>query len=221
MKALVVIPVYNEEKSVAHVVRSVVAAGYDYVVVNDGSTDGTAEVCRAHSFNCIDLPANRGIAGAFRTGMKYALALGFDCVIQFDGDGQHRAEYLDALVDGIRRGYDIVIGSRFVTREKPACLRTLGSNLISAMIKNAAGVSIADPTSGMRAFGQRALIEFDAHDNLGPEPDTIAYFIRKKGFRVLETQVEMSERISGKSYLTLRQSVFYMARVTTSILTQR
>ncbi len=219
MNTLVIIPVYNEEASVARVVQSVMDAGYDYVVVNDGSNDNTAEICRTHALNCINLPINRGISAAFRAGVQYAQEHEANCVVQFDGDGQHRAEYIRALVDGIREDYDIVIGSRFISKKKPLCLRTVGSNLISALIKATAGVTIADPTSGMRAFGQRAITEFGSNHNLGPEPDTIAYFVSKKGFRVLETQVEMSERLSGKSYLTLRQSVFYMARVIASILT--
>lgn len=218
MNVLVVIPVYNEEGSIAQVVRSVISAGYDYVVVNDGSVDGTVGVCLDNAFNCINLARNRGIAAAFRVGVRYARERGYDCVVQFDGDGQHRAEYIGALVDGIDRGYDIVIGSRFVDEKKPVRLRTLGSNMIAAMIKATAGASIADPTSGMRAFGQRALAALGTRPNLGPEPDTIAYLIRKRGFRVLEVQVEMSERISGKSYLNMRQSVFYMARMATSIL---
>jgi len=218
LNVLVVIPAYNEEGSIGRVVASVIAAGYDYVVVNDGSTDGTAALCKENSFNYIDLPVNRGIAAAFRAGVDYALDNGFDCVVQFDGDGQHRVEYIEALTDGIRHGYDIVIGSRFVDAKKPVRLRALGSNMISGMIKATTGASIADPTSGMRAFGSRALAVIGEHRNLGPEPDTIAYLVRKQGMKVLEVQVEMSERISGKSYLNMRQSVFYMGRMTASIL---
>jgi len=81
LNTLVIIPVYNEEASIARVVRSVMDAGYDYVIINDGSSDNTAEVCRTHAFNCIDLPINRGISAAFRTGVKYAQEHGFDCVV--------------------------------------------------------------------------------------------------------------------------------------------
>lgn len=217
MSVLVVIPAYNEECSIAQVAYSVAAAGYDYVVVNDGSTDGTARECREHSLDCIGFDVNRGIAAAFRAGVNYALERGYDCVVQFDGDGQHRPEYISSLVDKVSDGYDIVIGSRFVHNKKPVRLRTLGSNMLSSMIESTAGVTIADPTSGMRAFGPRALAEFQNGRNLGPEPNSIAYLVREKGLRVVEVPVEMNERISGKSYLTPRQSIIYMARMTASI----
>ena len=187
------------------------------MVVNDGSTDGTARECQAHSLTCIAFEVNRGIPAAFRAGVDYALERGYDCVVQFDGDGQHRIEYIESLVDKISDGYDIVIGSRFVHEKKPLRLRTLGSNMLSRMIESTAGVTIADPTSGMRAFGPRALTEYHNSRNLGPEPNSIAYLVCEKGLRVVEVPVEMNERISGKSYLTPRQSIIYMARMIASI----
>ena len=217
MKTLLIIPAYNEEESIERVVAGVVAAGFDYVIVNDGSSDHTVDVCRSHGFRFIDLPANLGLAGAFQAGVKYARMRNYDCVVQFDGDGQHKVEYVSALVDALE-DCDIAIGSRFVDEGKPRSLRMFGSNLISTMIKVTTGVRLTDPTSGMRAYGSRAIEELAVGPNLGPEPDTLAYLMRKKGLTVREVQVSMGERLAGESYLNLRSSVAYMARMALSVL---
>ena len=129
------------------------APEFDYVIVNDGSSDKTADICRSHGFNLIDLPVNLGLSGAFQTGMKYAYRHGYDHAMQFDADGQHVPSYISDLVDVMdASGADVVIGSRFVTKPKPRSLRMLGSNLISAFIHLTTGAVIKDPTSGMRAL---------------------------------------------------------------------
>ena len=217
MKTLLIIPASNEEESIERVVAGVVAAGFDYVIVNDGSSDHTVDVCRSHGFRFIDLPANLGLAGAFQAGVKYARMRNYDCVVQFDGDGQHKVEYVSALVDALE-DCDIAIGSRFVDEGKPRSLRMFGSNLISTMIKVTTGVRLTDPTSGMRAYGSRAIEELAVGPNLGPEPDTLAYLMRKKGLTVREVQVSMGERLAGESYLNLRSSAAYMARMALSVL---
>ena len=217
MKTLLIIPAYNEEASIERVVNGVTAAGWDYVIVNDGSSDHTVDVCRQHGFRFIDLPVNLGLAGAFQAGVKYARMRGYDCIVQFDGDGQHKVEYVGSLVAALE-GCDIAIGSRFVEEKKPGGLRMFGSNLIAAMIRLTTGVRLADPTSGMRAYGPRAIEELAVGPNLGPEPDTLAYLMRKKGLTVREVQVTMDERLAGESYLNLRSSAAYMARMAVSVL---
>ena len=91
-KLLIVIPAYNEEANIVKVVNGIVKnyPQYDYVVVNDGSRDKTAAICREHGFRLIDLPVNLGLAGAFQTGLRYAAENGYDCAMQLDADGQHR-----------------------------------------------------------------------------------------------------------------------------------
>ena len=133
MKCLVIVPAYNEEENIVRVIENLKEnyPAYDYVVINDGSSDNTAGLCRRMGYELIDLPVNLGLAGAFQTGLKYAYRQGYDYAIQFDADGQHRPEFIDAMLDKIQEGYDIVIGSRFVTEKKPCSLRMLGSNLIS------------------------------------------------------------------------------------------
>lgn len=120
MKVLVIIPAYNEELNIKKVVSNLIDhyPQYNYVVVNDGSADSTSQICHQEGYNIIDLPVNLGLAGAFQTGLKYADQEGYDCAIQFDADGQHRPEYIEDLLKEIENGYDIVIGSRFVTEKK-------------------------------------------------------------------------------------------------------
>ena len=113
------------------------------------------------------------------------------------------------MLDKIQEGYDIVIGSRFVTEKKPHSLRMLGSNLISMAMKLTTGRRVKDPTSGMRMFNKKMIAEFALNMNYGPEPDTVSYLL-KQGATIAEVQVEMDERIAGESYLNLTKSMMYM-----------
>ena len=218
-KLLIVIPAYNEEESIVSVVEELTThyPQYDYVVVNDGSRDRTAAVCRAHGYRLIDLPVNLGLAGAFQTGLRYAAENDYDCAMQLDADGQHKPEFIAPMLEALEEGSDIVIGSRFLTVKKPKTLRMLGSYIISWSIRLTTGRAICDPTSGMRMFNRRLMQEFAQNLNYGPEPDTISYLI-KNGAKVKEVQVEMGERTAGQSYLTFWRSVQYMVKMSISIL---
>lgn len=219
MNTLIIIPAYNEEKNIERVVNMLIEnyPQYDYVVVNDCSKDDTKGVCERNKYNYIDLPINLGLAGAVQAGYKYAYEHNYDVAIQYDGDGQHRPEYIESLVEAIANGADIAIGSRFVTEKKPWTMRMLGSRMITFFIKLMTKVEVKDPTSGMRAIDQKLIKEFAFNMNYPPEPDTIAYQI-KKGVVVKEIQVEMDERIEGESYLNLTNSIKYMSRMIISIL---
>lgn len=216
---LIVIPAYNEEKNIERVVEELKAnyGQFDYIVVNDGSTDRTAEICRQRGYHLVDLPVNLGLAGAFQTGLKYAWQHGYEYAIQFDGDGQHRPEFIQPMLDKIREGYDIVIASRFLDEKKPHSMRMLGSNLIQTSLKVTTGADIYDPTSGMRMFNRKMIREFALGLNYGPEPDTLSYLI-KNGAKVAEVQVRMEERLAGASYLTPVNASKYMLRMLISIL---
>ena len=216
-RTLLIVPAYNEEATIADVVQGICEAGYDYVVVNDGSADSTLSICREGGLNVINLPVNLGLAGAFQTGMIYAWRHGYDYAVQFDADKQHRPEYISALVEAAAT-HDIVIGSRFVTEKKPFTPRMAGSRLISFAIRLTTGRKLKDPTSGMRCFNRR-MIELLANGiNVGPEPDTLAYLIRSANARVTEVQVKVDERSAGKSYLNVKTSIIYMARILLSVL---
>lgn len=218
-KLLIVIPAYNEEGSIERVVDDLIQnyPQYDYVVVNDGSRDRTAAICRSRGYRLIDLPVNLGLAGAFQTGLRYAAEHGYDCAMQLDADGQHLPRYIAPMLEKLEAGSDIVIGSRFVTVLKPRTLRMVGSYLISWAIRLTTGQPICDPTSGMRMFNRRLLEEFAQNLNYGPEPDTISYLI-KNGAVVKEVQVKMAERTAGESYLNFARSVQYMIKMGLSIL---
>lgn len=219
MRTLIIIPAYNEEESISTVVDNLIKEypQFDYVVINDGSKDNTAAICRQKGYNFVNQPINLGLAGAVQTGMKYAYACQYDAAIQFDADGQHLPEYIQGMVDQLEQGCDIVIGSRFLKKRKPFTMRMLGSHLISFAIRITTGQKICDPTSGMRLYGSRMIKELATQINLGPEPDTIAHLIRR-GALVKEVQVEMHERIAGNSYLTLFRSMSYMLQMAVSIM---
>ena len=152
-KLLIVIPAYNEEESIVSVVEELTThyPQYDYVVVNDGSRDKTAAVCRAHGYRLIDLPVNLGLAGAFQTGLRYAAENDYDCAMQLDADGQHKPEFIAPMLEALEEGNDIVIGSRFLTVKKPKTLR------ISYLIKNGAKVKEVQVEMGERTAGQSYL----------------------------------------------------------------
>lgn len=220
MKILIIIPAYNEELNIERVVDHLINnySQFDYIVVNDGSKDSTADICRKNGYNLIDLPINLGLSGAVQAGMRYAVKNNYDAVIQFDGDGQHRPEYISLFVKVMEEnGVDIVMGSRFLTEKKECSLRMIGSSILSFIIKISTGFRVTDPTSGMRLFNKKVLFSFTHDMNYGPEPDTISYLI-KQGIRVKEVQVRMDERIAGESYLNLVRSMKYMLLMSFSIL---
>ena len=220
MRTLVIIPAYNEQDNIQRVVENLIEnyPQYEYVVVNDGSKDDTARICRENGYNLLDLPANLGLAGAFQTGLKYAQEMGYDRAIQFDADGQHLPQYIQPMIDCMEQGnYDIVVGSRFVTEKKPRSLRMMGSYLIAFAMRLTTGKTLTDPTSGMRLFNRQMIAEFARDANYTPEPDTISYLM-KNGATVAEIQVQMAERIAGESYLNMTNAIKYMIRMGFSIV---
>lgn len=216
---LIVIPAYNEEQNIDGVVKYIIDAypQYDYIVINDGSKDKTADICYEKGYEILDLPVNLGLAGAFQAGLKYAYQKGYSYAIQFDADGQHRPEFIEKMFDRIQDGYDIVIGSRFLNVKKDLSPRMVGSRMITVAIKMTTGIRVSDPTSGMRMFSRSMIKEFAQNLNYGPEPDTVSYLL-KNGAKVSEVQVEMEERQYGESYLNIFGSVKYMIKMLVSIL---
>lgn len=219
-KMLLIIPAYNEEANIIRVVDTLIIEypQYDYVVVNDGSKDNTAQICKERGFRLVDYPINLGLAGAFQGGMKYAHEKGYKYAMQYDGDGQHDPRFIrEMLRTADTEDCDIVIGSRFVSEQKPWTARMLGSRLIGACIAVTTGRRLKDPTSGMRLFNQRMISILANQVNFGPEPDTVAFLIRC-GAKVKECQVSMNERTAGESYLKFGTSIKYMVRMCMSIL---
>ena len=161
------------------------------------------------------------LLGAVQTGYKYAKKYGYEVAIQFDGDGQHDAEYINDLVEQIEKGADLVIGSRFVkelSEFKSTMIRRIGINFLSGLIKMCTGKRIGDPTSGFRAANVSVINEFVRSYPIDyPEPDTIVSII-KKGYKVKEIPVKMKERENGKSSISPLKSIYYMIKVSISII---
>ena len=221
MKVLLIIPAYNESKSIASVVQRIVQQGYDYVVINDGSTDDTLEICKKNNLNVIDLPHNLGIGGAVQTGYKYAFRNNYDIAMQIDGDDQHDISYIPLLVHEIENGADLAIGSRFLGEKggfKSTFMRRVGIKWLSGLIYILYRKRITDPTSGFRASGKKALALFATNYPVDyPEPESIAELLNHR-LSIVEVPVSMVERTEGKSSINALNSIYYMIKVTLAIL---
>jgi hypothetical protein len=218
----VIIPAYNEEKTIGSVVREVkgLGDGYEVIVVNDRSRDNTTRNAEQEGATVLELPVNLGIGGAVQTGLIYALASGFDACVQVDGDGQHPPHEIPKLVEPLfDNGLDMVVGSRFLggTYRVPL-MRALGIRVISLFLRITMGVSFKDTTSGFRALSMPAM-EFFAgcYPQDYPEPESLllAYI---KGFKVAEVAVDMNYREHGISSITPIRAVYYMIKVLLAML---
>lgn len=227
MKVLMIIPAYNEELNIKNTVSKIIKYNskyqnkIDYVIINDGSTDSTKEICIKNNYNVINLIHNLGIGGAVQTGYKYALANDYDIAIQFDGDGQHDENYIDDLINEIEKGNDFVIGSRFVSslsKFKSTGTRRIGIKILSFLIRICTGEKIYDPTSGFRAANRKVIKLFaDHYPAEYPEPESTVELINKK-YKLKEIPVEMHERQFGTSSIKPLRSVYYMFSVSLSII---
>ena len=219
-RVLVIIPAYNEEANIAAVAKRVRDAGYDYLVVNDGSVDRTEGVCQEHHLNYVSLPVNMGIGGAVQTGHLYAYENGYDVDIQVDGDGQHDISYAPRLIEQIENGADLVIGSRFVSQSEgfqSTVLRRAGIKWLEKCIRHVTGLTITDSTSGFRASGKAAIALFaQSYPADYPEPESIVSAYRH-GLDVVEVPVSMHERQGGKSSINAMKSIYYMIKVSLAI----
>ena len=219
-KALVAIPAFNEEDCIENTINELrrIAGEFDFIVINDGSHDATLTICNKLHCTVIDMPINCGLTVGFQTAARYAVDHGYDYMIQFDADGQHRPEYLSALVEkAVKTGSNIVVGSRFLTVRKDKSMRMVSSRMITVLIKMLTGHRISDPTSGFRLFSRPVLERYYYDNTLNPEPESIALFL-KQGYSVSEVQVSMRERQGGESYLNPVKSMQYMLRVFATLL---
>lgn len=230
-KVILIIPAYNEQGSIKNTVNKIekfkhnndLVFQLDYIVINDGSTDNTANILDKHAINHIDLIQNLGIGGGVQTGYIYALRQGYDVAVQFDGDGQHDIASIESLVVPVLKDEtDFVIGSRFIDKSienfQSTYMRRLGINLISLAIKLVTGKKIHDTTSGYRAGNKKVIAYFASRYPVAyPEPESIVRLL-KKGLRVKEMPANMFERLEGVSSIRAFKSVTYMIDVLISII---
>lgn len=226
MKKLVIIPAYNECRSIQKAVDDIRehAPGFDYVVINDCSTDETLEICRKNNLNHVNLSVNLGIGGAVQTGYLYACQNDYDVAVQFDGDGQHDAAYLEMMAQELFQSEsDMVIGSRFIEKEgfQSSGLRRVGIRYFSILIRLMTGKQVTDPTSGMRMVNRDVMrIYANSYPKDYPEPESVTAILRM-GKKVTEVPVVMKERKEGASSIGGFKSIYYMIKVTLAILMER
>ncbi len=222
MKILVIVPAYNEENSIGGVVRDLMDnfPGGDILVVNDGSRDRTSEIARKLGAKVIDLPYNLGIGGAMQIGFLHALRENYDAAVQFDGDGQHRADQIVKILGPWQSdGADLVVGSRFLSDEgfTSSFQRRIGAKILSYVVSTLILKRITDTTSGFRLYGRKTIEFFsDYYPEDYPEVETLI-LAHKKGLRMTEVPSRMEPRTSGKSSITTLQAVYYMIKVLLAI----
>ncbi len=220
---MVIIPAYNEEGSVGHVVRAVrqVLPDAPVVVVDDGSADATAKAAREAGAELLRLPHHLGLGGAVQTGYRFAFEHEYDCVVRVDSDGQHNAEDIPALLAKLHSdGFDMVTGSRFLKHNgyQIQPLRRFGGLLFSLVLYPVLGKRITDPTSGFAAVNRRALEVFSRSFPLEyPEIEALVVLQRKR-LRFCEVPVKMFPRRAGRSTIGSAQAIYYMFRVLLGVL---
>ena len=218
-RRIAIVPALNEAATIGRVIQEIreVDPGFEILVVDDGSDDGTGEIAEAAGALLVRLPFNLGIGGAVQTGYRYALANGFDIAVQIDGDGQHDPSQLRLILEPLVAGdADIVIGSRFAGagNYRAARGRRLGMRVFAAIVSAIVRQSLTDTSSSFRALNRRSLSLFAVdypHGFLETVEATV--LAGKYRLRMKEVPVTMRERELGRSSLTIPLSLFYTAKV--------
>lgn len=225
-RILLIIPAYNEAQNIDHVIQNIICnyPQYDYVIVNDGSTDHTYDICKKRGYNVLNLSVNLGIGGAVQAGYLYAKRNHYDIAVQIDGDGQHDVAYVKDVIEPILQGRaDVVVGSRFVKKEgfQTTSSRRMGISLLSLFIKICTGKRIYDVTSGFRAANSRFIDVYGMdYPRDYPEPEALVIAMVYGG-TVCEVPVVMKERQGGTSSINLKRSIYYMIKVSLAIFVRR
>jgi glycosyltransferase involved in cell wall biosynthesis len=218
MRVLVAVPALNEAMAIDQVLLSLstALALTDVVVVDDGSRDATASIARAHGARVVSHAINLGVGAAMGTAFKYAVDHHYDAVIQFDGDGQHRAENIGHLVSALSTA-DIVIGSRFAAGGtfRSSVARRGVQRFISRVVSVYAKTRLTDATSGFRIAGPRALAVFAEHYPVEWLGDTVESIVlaTRQGLMVSEIPVVMNERAGGAPSQSIFRATLYTGRI--------
>lgn len=230
-RTLVFIPAWNEEANLPAVLDELRATlpDIDLLVVDDGSTDATADVARAHGADVLSFGANRGLQAGIAAGYKEALDRGYAFCGRVDADGQHPAVELARLLERVTSdACDVAIGSRFVSgdgyapyRYAPSGARRLGTAVLRRAMGLALGRPFGDATSGMTAANRTALPYLSEPYEAGaPEVEALLR-LHDAGLRVDEVPVDMRERASGESKLRGSKAVKLVLTVAGTLLAYR
>lgn len=226
MRTLVFIPAWNEEDSVATVIAGVRERlpDADLLVVDDGSTDATAQRAAEAGATVASLPFNQGLGAALQTGYLYALREGYDFCAHLDADGQHPPAEVARLLEEVRADRaDLVIGSRYHAEAgghagqddagedyQPTISRRIGISVFRFFLTLATRQRFTDTTSGMRAANRRVMKLFsESYSPDFAEIESLQLAVRQ-GLRVEEVPVRMLERTGGTSFLTPLRSAFFI-----------
>lgn len=219
-ETLIIIPVFNEEKSILGVLASLKEkiTNADLLIVNDGSSDNTREALKSSGVPVIEHIFNMGIGTSFQTGCKFAVNKGYKYIVRIDGDGQHDPSFIETVLKPVKEGdSDIAIGSRFLedSEFKSSFPRLIGIKLISSFLYFLTGKKASDPTSGFCSMNRKAFAYFSAHCVEDyPEPDIL---LHHRDFRISEVPISVGKRERGVSSITPLKSFFYMYKVLFSI----
>ena len=223
-RIVAVVPAFDEEGAIGSVVEEIRAfdPAIDVVVVDDGSTDGTAANADAAGAAVVRLPFNLGIGAAVQTGFRYALEHGYDVAVRLDGDGQHDPSELPTLLEPLSRDEaDVVTGSRFrddSSGYRPPLARRLGISWFARLVSLLSGQRVTDTTSGFQALNRRGIALF-ASDYPSDYPEVEAtVLLLKHRLRLVEVSVRMREREHGSSSITFLRSLYYAVKVTLALL---
>lgn len=191
MRIAVVVPAYNEAKTVGAVVSSLLPACSRVFVVDDGSSDASGEIAARHGATVVTHAINRGLGAALGTGIAAALADGADAIVTFDADGQHRAEDVSRMVASICKGeHDVAIGTRSVDREKMPPSRRAANWIANALTFALFGTWVNDSQSGLRAFSRAAAEQLNLRCDRMDVSSEIIKEIGEHGWRLDEVPIE-------------------------------
>jgi hypothetical protein len=227
-RTLVFIPAWNEEENLPAVLDELRAGlpSADVLVVDDGSTDATAAVARAHGADVLSFEENRGLQEGIAAGYRYAHEHGYEFTGRVDADGQHPVDELARLLDVVEAGdADVAVGSRFATgdgyeayRYEPSPSRRLGTAVLRRAMRTALGRPFHDATSGLYAVNRNALPALaEPYTSGAPEVESLLR-LREAGLHVVEVPVHMRERARGASKLRGRKAVQLVLTVAGTLL---
>jgi glycosyltransferase involved in cell wall biosynthesis len=216
-RVLVAVPAWNESATIARVIREVRVElpGADVLVVDDGSTDRTAEYARSAGAEVVTLPFNVGVGGAMRTSFLFARDNGYTAVVQVDADGQHVPAHIPALLEELR-DHSVVIGARFAGSGEYHVRgpRKWAMRLLAHTLSRVCSAPLTDTTSGFRASDARAIALFARHypaEYLGDTVESLVIAARA-GLPVTQVPVTMRARQGGQASQSPLRSALYLGR---------